>query len=788
MFRHLRVKLTVLYAGLFCAALIFIGATAYVVIDNNTQRLAREQLATSGAVFDRTWTLRFNHLQDSASRTASSPAFQQAADTRDEPAIVAQLRDVRQRAQADIAFLVTGEGLIVGEHDGDNTSVSPGLQLALTREQAPRGVMVVGETLYQASTAPLPLNHGWIVLGAELDQAELSALEQLSSIPLQTVLLLKSPTGWGDVNNEDFAAVDQFVTTALASPEAQASRLTAPSGDAIALARPLASLDGTRSVLLLRYPLSSALSPYRALFGTLAMIGLVGLTLLLAGTWFLARSITQPLSTLEEAAKHLQEGVYDTVSVRTKDELSRLAESFNAMAEAIKERERRISQLAYYDAETRLPNRVAVERKLTSTAQPERLYLAAIGVDRFAHVRGAIGYAMTGVLMRTLGARLARLVPNAPVARLSSDVMCIAFLADDEADACKRAEALAGNLEESLSLDGQGVDVNVTIGIAQPRAKGETPARMIERASIALDQARAAMHKVGVFDETAYGDPARNLSLMGDMRRALEAGQIHLVHQPKYNFRTGRIDSAESLVRWTHPVRGPIPPDLFVPMAEETGHVGALTEWVLQRAVADQQRLVGAGWPITLAVNISARLLSDVEFAKNAIAIVRGAPHKICFEITETAVIDNPKVALENIERFAAAGIRVAIDDYGSGLSSLAYLKQLPAHELKIDKMFVQNITNSQRDALLVRSTIELAHGLGMEVVAEGVETPAAFALLASMRCDLAQGYLVSRPATVDELVGILNDERRMRFYQQTATSGANPAPPSEVSSKPRTA
>jgi EAL domain-containing protein (putative c-di-GMP-specific phosphodiesterase class I)/GGDEF domain-containing protein len=459
--------------------------------------------------------------------------------------------------------------------------------------------------------------------------------------------------------------------------------------------------------------------------------------------------------------------------VRTNDELSRLAESFNAMAEAIKERERRISQLAYYDAETRLPNRVAVERRLTTTNQPERLYLAAIGVDRFAQVRGAIGYALTGAMMRTLGARLARLVPNAPVARLSSDVMCVAFLADDGGDARKRAEALAANLEEAFSLEGQNVDVNVTIGLAQPRAKGETPARMIERASIALDQARAASQKVALFDHAAYGDPSLNLSLMGDMRRALENGEITLVHQPKYSFRTGRIESAEVLVRWRHPARGMIPPDLFVPMAEETGHIRALTEWVLRAAIADQQRLAESGWPLTLAINISARLLSDTEFAQSAIDAVKGAPHAICFEITETAVMDNPKLALEHIELFAAAGIRIAIDDYGSGLSSLAYLRQLPAHELKIDKLFIQNISTNKRDALLVRSTIDLAHGLGMAVVAEGVETPAAFALLASMSCDMAQGYLVSRPETLEELSAMLGDERRMRFYEQTAGAGA---------------
>jgi EAL domain-containing protein (putative c-di-GMP-specific phosphodiesterase class I) len=306
---------------------------------------------------------------------------------------------------------------------------------------------------------------------------------------------------------------------------------------------------------------------------------------------------------------------------------------------------------------------------------------------------------------------------------------------------------------------------------------------MIERASIAVDQARAALQKVAAFDEAAYGDPARNLSLMGEMRRALEADYFHLVHQPKYNFRTGRIDSAESLVRWRHPNRGIIPPDLFVPMAEETGHIRALTEWVLRAAVQDQRRLSEAGWPLTLSVNISARLLSDGDFARSALEVVRRAPHQICFEITETAVIDNPRLALENIELFAAHGLRIAIDDYGSGLSSLAYLKQLPAQELKIDRVFVQTLTNSRRDALLVRSTIELAHGLGMEVTAEGVETPAAFALLAAMNCDLAQGYIVSRPATVDELVAILSDERRMRFYQQTANAGA--APPRTIDDVP---
>lgn len=780
MFRHLRVKLTVLYAGLFCAALLFIGATAYAVIASNTNRLAREQLASAGAVFERTWALRLDHLADGAQTAARDASFRTAAAMRDDAALRAQLESLRRGTGADFAVFITREGLLVGDLPGASASIPAGLQRALTQAQAPRGIMRSGDELAQAATATLANGGGWVVVGANLDADEMQAIEAISVLPINARALAHSGQAWGAASDTDFAALDGFIDAAVGLDTPQARELDAPSGDAIALALPLTSLDGTRAVLLLRYSLSSALSPYGALFSTLLAIGLIGLTGLIAGTWFLARGITQPLSSLEEAAKHLREGVYDTVTVNTKDELSRLAESFNAMSEAIKEREKRISQLAYYDAETRLPNRVAVERRLTATNQPERLYLAAVGVDRFAHVRGAIGYRLTGVLMRTLGARLAQIVPNAPVARLSSDVMCVAFLADGEAGAKKIGDALAANLEETLSIEGQNVDINVSIGIAQPRAKDEAPARMIERASIALDQARAAGQKVALFNHTAYGDPALNLSLMGDMRRGIEAGHISLLLQPKYSLRSGRIESAEVLVRWKHPNRGMIPPDLFVPMAEETGHVGALTEWVLRAAIADQKRLSAAGYPLTLAINISARLLSDAEFAKSAVAAVRNAPHGIAFEITETAIIDNPKLALENIELFAANGIKISIDDYGSGLSSLAYLKQLPAQELKIDKVFIQNINTNQRDALLVRSTIDLAHGLGMAVVAEGVETPAAFSLLASMGCDMAQGYLVSRPATIEELVALLGDERRMRAYQQAA-SGAAPAQVTEV-------
>jgi EAL domain-containing protein (putative c-di-GMP-specific phosphodiesterase class I) len=264
-----------------------------------------------------------------------------------------------------------------------------------------------------------------------------------------------------------------------------------------------------------------------------------------------------------------------------------------------------------------------------------------------------------------------------------------------------------------------------------------------------------------VFDADAYGDPAANLSLMSEMLRGIERGQLVVFHQPKYDIRKGAVSGVEALVRWRHPHRGLLSPDMFIPLAEETGHIRALTDCVLRQAIEHQAAMRLAGHELDMSVNISGRLLSDPEFAEAALAMTAGAEGEIRFEVTETAVIDDPERALRHIERFAQGGIGVSIDDYGSGLSSLAYLKQIKAEELKIDKAFVLGVADSRKDALLVRSTIDLAHSLGLKVTAEGVETHEAFSLLAGMGCDFAQGFLIERPMPLKDILTFLHEDRR---------------------------
>jgi EAL domain-containing protein (putative c-di-GMP-specific phosphodiesterase class I) len=277
--------------------------------------------------------------------------------------------------------------------------------------------------------------------------------------------------------------------------------------------------------------------------------------------------------------------------------------------------------------------------------------------------------------------------------------------------------------------------------------------KLLENAVVALDQARMRGLRYVRFDAANFPDPKVQLALTSDIGRGIERGEFSLVYQPKAQARDGRINGAEALIRWRHPEHGNIAPDKFIQVAEETGAIDDLTRWVLRQAIGDQQTSISAALDAPISINISGRLLANAGFCAAAIDAVQEANAKLCFEITETAIIEDPNTALASIAALRKAGIKISIDDYGSGLSSLAYLKQIAAGELKLDKSIIADIKTSARDRLILKSTIDLAHGLGMSVVAEGVEDEPTRALLAGLGCDTIQGYLVSRPLALADFV-----------------------------------
>jgi len=767
MFRRLQTKLTVLYAGLFALALSLVAVSVYLTIANNAQQQVRRELTATGTVFDSVWALRTQRLRDGADLLARDFGFRAAVATRDAPTVESAVTNLRQRMGLDLAFLVGVDGDVVGV-DPAKVDIDK-LWSALDHEERAQGVFIVDGAPYQLISAPVmsPNLTGWIVFGARLDDREMTALERLSAIRLDAQVFDRRGETWVTTDKTaDTGALGAVVATAMRQATAEPARLRTATGDSLVLVKRLMTLDGqTPAALVLRYPMALALAPYQPLMAAVIIAGLIGAALVVAASWALSRDIARPITALEAAARRLRHGEAAHVDVRSSDEIGRLSDSFNLMAAEIREREVRITELALRDAETGLPNHLAMEREIEARmarlAPGQQVVVAALGLDRFTVLRSAIGYALFTQLVREIGARIQVLDPEAVVGRLTTSTLCVisrlTALTDEVVPVVERALV---DLAAPVRLGNELVDVHMSNGLAAAEAGSLDAPRLIEQAMIALDQARACGRKVAIFDPVAYGDPAGNLSLMSEMLQGVATGALFLHHQPKLDLRTGAITGVEALVRWNHPARGLLRPDLFVGMAEETGHIRALTDCVIDRAILDQRALRDLGHDLTISINISGRLIDDAEFADRAIEKIAASGARFCFEITETAVIGNPDVALGVLAKLNAAGIPVSIDDYGSGLSSLAYLKQINADELKIDKAFVLSLENDAKDALLVKSTIDLAHSLGLKVTAEGVESREALAMLQMMGCDLAQGYHIAKPMALEALVAFLGEQR----------------------------
>jgi EAL domain-containing protein (putative c-di-GMP-specific phosphodiesterase class I)/GGDEF domain-containing protein len=371
-------------------------------------------------------------------------------------------------------------------------------------------------------------------------------------------------------------------------------------------------------------------------------------------------------------------------------------------------------------------------------------------IANFATLRRHLGRPRADALVLDIAGRITDLCPDVRIVTAGRALVEIAFECETPEVAAAEIDRLRKAFLRPLDLEGERYQIQVHFGVAAAPGSDNDDVRLTEAAESALEQARAE-GRVVMLDLSRADLAFDRLTLMRELPRAIAQSEMFLQYQPKVHLRRQEIASAEALVRWQHPVRGLILPGDFISVAEQAGEIGALTLWTLRQVIADQKLLAADGHDMPLFINISGMLLADAGFVSEACSIIAdNGEAKLGFEITETAVIRDPESAIRHLQMFADSGVTLAIDDYGAGLSSLAYLKQLPAKELKIDKMFVMQLTSSNRDPLIVRSTIDLAHALEMEVTAEGVETPSALALLSVMGCDMVQGFLISRPIAID--------------------------------------
>lgn len=750
--QRLQTRLTVLYAAMFGLVLVGVCGLTWAAVSAQARRTVERDLTVTGVVYDRVWRERDERVRTGAEVLARDFGFRAALASHDRPTIASAVENLRERLQLDTAFAVDADGAPVAAVNTPPVAAEVAASLARTGEAD--GVVTSGDAPLEIVTAPIyaPELQGWIVFGTRLDARHLAGLGSLSTLPLAAEVVHEGPDGW---------SAGSRPVPGLRFPKGVAApgRLQGPGGTEYAVLRPLNAPDGApRAALLLHYPVAAAMAPYRLLLWLILSVGLMGMALVVAGSWLLARSVTRPVAALATAVRRLREGAVTHVEGAGAGggEVGALADGFNAMVDAVAEREDRIRRAALSDPETALPNRRALEQEVAwrSAQEPERrLAAAAFAIDRFARMRGVLGSTLAIDVVTRLADRLRSLEPSWTVGRTAGDILTVVMAVDDPDTAEARVEAVRRELEAAVPVGGHLVDVRLSTGVSFGPA-----GHLIRDAELALDAARMQGVRAARFDETARRRAADSLALMPELRRALAGDGLALAHQPKWDVRRRAIGGVESLVRWAHPERGAIPPDAFIPLAEETGDIRALTEWVVTRAMAEQASLAAGGARLPFSINLSGRLVGDREATRWLLDALSRASGPVCLEVTETAVIGDPQAALATFAALREAGVGVSIDDYGSGLSSLAYLKRIAATELKLDRSLVVDVAASARDALLIRSTVNLAHGLGMEVVAEGVEDGDTQALLAGMGCDLIQGWHVSRPLPLEALSTFLAD------------------------------
>jgi diguanylate cyclase (GGDEF)-like protein len=513
-------------------------------------------------------------------------------------------------------------------------------------------------------------------------------------------------------------------------------------------------------VLQLAGSLYEAEEPYRALQWTMAAITLLGLVLFGIGSAWTARRVTRPLRGLVRASLRLGRGEYDTPIEHggSSDEVGELARAFDAMRGNIAVQQQEIRQLAYRDRLTGLPNRAQFRDAViaaigASDAEHQSLAVIMLDLDRFKHVNDVLGYGSGDRLLQGVAARLRVVVRGGDlVARLGGDEFALLLAGADAATAQEVAARIGKAFETPLTLDDQTVDLSAGLGIACWPAHGVDADTLLSRAEVAMYAAKRRTAGAQLYEPALDNASGETLSLLSELRQAVEGGQLRLFLQPKVDLANGVLCGAEALVRWQHPTRGLVPPVEFIPFAERTGFIRQLTLWMFHEVARHQAALAAMG-VAKISINLSTRDLLDVELPEKLdviLALHRASARGLCLEITESAIMDDPERAEATLHRLAERGFKLSIDDFGTGYSSLAYLKRLPVHELKIDKSFVMAMERDPSDAKIVRSTIDLAHGLDLTVVAEGVENARILAELAALRCDEAQGYHLSRPLPID--------------------------------------
>lgn len=728
----------------------------------DVQARAEEQLRSGSSVVEEFVHSQAAQLANGVAVLAADFGLREAVASGDKVTILSAASNHAARIGADLVLLMSASGQVLASSAPLASSESVLLrELIAGAAGSPDEAhfIVLGGRCYQLFLAPVraPNVIGWAAMGFKVDDGLAKRIGDV--VGVNVTLLVQGRDG--------------VLIAASTLPTAERALLVANHGADVMTDAPRIETVGAgrylsfarrldpRSpvIVLLQKPMTDVLAPYHEVRDALFLIGGIALLLAVAVGLLLGRGATRPLGDLVSAARRIQGGKYDTaVKPSGGEEFRALAATLNAMQQDIAERELRITHAAYHDPLTDLPNRAYAERHLDQLLRETPQAPSAVIVVDVRNVREintSLGYQVGDEALREAARRLRQNSGSGDlVARLAANQFLIVARHCSSGRALLLAEQLAGVIRAGFHVSSLSLELHVAAGVCSAPEHGETSSELLRRAQIALEDCEEARGRVALYRPGRDTEHRRRLALAADLRRAVEQSELALVYQPKVSVATRTVTSFEALVRWNHPQLGAISPGEFVPIAERTGSSRRLTSWVLGAAIRQMAEWRKSGLDVDVAVNLSAPDILDASLADEIMGALKRhgvEPTRLALEITESAAMRDAPLAARNMQLLRIAGIRFAIDDFGTGYSSLSQLSRLPVDELKIDRSFIMHAHERRDDATIVRSTIELAHSMGLKVVAEGVETALGWNLLRRLGCDFAQGYLISKPLPAEE-------------------------------------
>jgi len=770
-FTSLKSRISVIFLSLILVIQVLSSIAIKLSIDKNARRSVNQQLEVGERVFLNLLQHNGDSLSVGARILAADFGFKAAIASNDHETILSALVNHQSRINADIAIFYSADqnSLVISENLSE-TEVSEKIAeviYAAKNDIQKNNFTIFNNQPYQLVAVPVkaPLTIGWVVMGFEINNSLANTLHKLSNLEV-TFISQSGASPWrSTAGTMSMSSSDQIVKYTSIQPVMSTNRnLELTIGDVAFGTRYVTIFKNINDSLyvVLQRSIDEATAPFKVLLLNLLILSIVGMLIFIVSILYVSRIVAQPIVELADTAKKLEEGDYTfKVDTSRKDELGKLSSAFSSMRTAIADREKSILKLAYLDEMTGLPNRASFMKELNSAiyqseTNREPLSVLVMNLDRFKQINNVLGHDFGNELLHAVSIRISQVFrkDNDVVARISGDEFAVLLPATNADVAMNIAQKLLQAFEKPIQLDDNFVDITAGIGIANYPVHSNQIEQLLSFAEIAMQVSKAKKCGPVVFDPSFDAGSNVNLTLASELKNSIQNNELMLFVQPKIDLKSRVVTSVEALIRWKHPTRGMVFPDQFIPFAEQTGLIRDITLWMIAEASKVSAQWLEKGISIPIAVNISARDLIDSDFPNKVSEILKSNGSNISLislEVTESSIMDDPHRAKQTLLHLSEMGIKLAIDDFGTGYSSLSYLKELPVSELKIDKSFVMHIEDNLNDRIIVSSTIELAHNMGLHVVAEGIENIIVWKFLQEMNCDYGQGYYMSRPIPVSD-------------------------------------